>query len=142
MIERERGNGDAISYVENKLQIFRYLPSTPMIFLLKHLAYLYAEDGQSAEAHRCLREILNAEPVLRVDDKGEEQKLRSEASHALASLSVPAHDVETSPQTKLQKKALASIVVAWWAYYFWVGYLAPLQLSWGCKLVPELRDRT
>ena len=120
-IERERGNRDAISYVENKLQIFRYLPSTPMIFLLKHLAYLYAEDGQSAEAHRCLREILNADPVLKVDDKGEEQKLRSEASQALASLSVPARNVETSPQTKLQKKALASIVC---------GVVGLLLLGW------------
>jgi hypothetical protein len=109
-IEKERGNGAAIEFIEKKLQLFRYLVSTPMIFLLKHLAAFYVEAGQPEQAQKCLRTILDAESVLKEDDEGKEQELRSYASRTIATLSAPAREVERSPKTKVHKKALSIII--------------------------------
>ncbi len=141
-VEKERGNGAAIEFIENKLQLFRYLPSTPMIFLLKHLAARYVEAGQPEQAQKCLRTILDAESVLKGDDEGKEQELRAYANRTIAALAAPVGRAETPPEQSSRRRPLQASFVGWWAYYFWVGYLAPSQLSWACKLVPEFRDRT
>src|ERR1700722_16225622 len=59
----------AISYLRHKVGLCEYLPSCPLLHGLLKLATLYLDQRQIENAKICLRNIVDAEPVDRVDSK-------------------------------------------------------------------------
>lgn len=73
----------AIAYAHQKLRLFDYLPSTPMLNLLFVLGCLYHENGKTESARESFRKILESEAVNYVDENGLEAELRRKAEHNL-----------------------------------------------------------
>lgn len=80
-----QGADTAISYYHQKLQLFDYLPTTPMITVLLQLGSIYAnQKGDEEHARECYRRVLNAD-VVNPEDASEAQT-RQMAENNLRSL--------------------------------------------------------
>jgi hypothetical protein len=62
-IKEANGRAAAITYLENKVKVAEYLPSTPMLASLLELGISYPES-EDEKALKCFRAIVEAEPVL------------------------------------------------------------------------------
>ena len=77
-IRKKDGDDAAIAYSQ-KLELFDYLESSPMLRMLLNLGVIYAERDEKERAGECFKRIIQAEPLDPVDEKGTEAKTRSMA---------------------------------------------------------------
>jgi len=82
-IRQEKGIEPAIAYLEEKLHLFDYLPSPPLLLLLG-LGELYRDKSNTDMARQTFTRILQT-PVSPVDDE-HEANVRKGARHQLQSL--------------------------------------------------------
>ncbi|MBU2496369.1 MAG: hypothetical protein KJ935_07740 [Candidatus Omnitrophica bacterium] len=107
-IQKKEGADDAIAFYETKLQLFDYLPSTPMLIMLLQLGALYYENkGDKERARKYFRKILEADVVDPVDEGGMEANVRQQAENNLKI----AEDMESGVSGK--KVAAASSSGSW-----------------------------
>lgn len=107
-IQKQEGTDGAITFYETKLQLFDYLPSTPMLMTLLQLGVLYYENkGDKERARKCFKKILEADVVNPDDEDGMEANLRQQAENNLKI----AEDMESGVSGK--KAAAASSPGSW-----------------------------
>lgn len=130
-IKDRNGTQAAINYVENKLRLFSYLPSTPMYSLLNELAGWYIEVGQPENAKKQFRTIVDAAPVNIGENDGREQQVRDYSASKLAELSAaPALD-KSSPEARSQRKARNSIICGVVGLFLFGWLLGPIAIILG-----------
>jgi hypothetical protein len=84
----ERGDrASALSYLQHKVGLCAYLPSCPLLNVMLKLGGLYADERRTESARICYQNIVNADPVDRIDEKGTEQGIRAEARDRLRRIS-------------------------------------------------------
>lgn len=84
----ERGDRPgAIAYLQQKVGCCAYLDSCPLLNVLLKLGDLYLDEGRVESAQIMFRNIVAAEPVDRVDEKGTEEAIRDEAGERLRAIS-------------------------------------------------------
>lgn len=84
----ERGDRPgAIAYLQQKVGCCAYLDACPLLNVLLKLGDLYVDEGRLESAQIMFRNIVAAEPVDRVDEKGMEQAIRDEAGERLRAIS-------------------------------------------------------
>lgn len=87
-IRKKEGINASISYLQQKLKLFDYLSTNPMLSMLLELGVLlYNERGEIEHARECFKKILEADVVDPVDETGYETKLRQKAEYSLQVLS-------------------------------------------------------
>lgn len=72
-----------IAYLQQKLKLFDYLSTNPMLAMLLHLGCLYGEKGETEHARECFKKILEADVVNPGDETGFEAETRQKAEHNL-----------------------------------------------------------
>jgi hypothetical protein len=143
LIEKERGNREAIEFVEKKLELFQYLPSTPLVFLLGYLAQRYRDNGQLEKSRACLQCIIAAEPVIRSDgnEREQERDLRDSAARALRQPDLHALSPDDSEEAKLLKKARNSVIYGFVGLFFLGFIFGPIAVISGFKARAEVMKR-
>lgn len=71
-IRRTRGTDAAISFLEQKLELFRHVRSDPMWDMICELGCLYRERGDEEKAWECFERVVQAEPVRGCEDAYED----------------------------------------------------------------------
>lgn len=130
-IKDQNGTKAAIDYVENKLRLFSYLPSTPMYSLLNELAGWYIEAGQSESAKKQFQAIVGAAPVNIGENDGREQQVREYAASKLSELSAPPALDKSSPEARLQRRARNSIICGVIGLFLFGWLLGPIAIILG-----------
>jgi hypothetical protein len=64
-IAETSGSNEAINFYRQKLKMFIYLPSQPLISVLLDLGFLYQKNGDHESARKCFLAIKNADPIAR-----------------------------------------------------------------------------
>jgi len=82
-IQAKEGDNAAIAYLEQKLQVFDYLKSNPMLNTLLGLGVIYAELGDKGHARECFKKIIEADPVDPEDERETEAETRKMAEDNL-----------------------------------------------------------
>jgi hypothetical protein len=75
-----------IMFLEQKLRLFDYLPTNPLLKVLLKVAALHASEGRKDIARGYLMKLNRSEPVDRVDEKGGEMDVRTRARNLLSRL--------------------------------------------------------
>ncbi|MBI3756151.1 MAG: hypothetical protein HY265_08335 [Deltaproteobacteria bacterium] len=88
-IQNKEGADDAISYIHQKLQLFDYLHSSPMLHLLLELGNHYAEKGNKELASVFYKKLLECEVRDPGDEGGWESETRQWAEDNLKLLEQP-----------------------------------------------------
>jgi len=88
-IQNKEGVDAAISYIHQKLQLFDYLHSSPMLHLLLELGNHYAEKDNKELASVFYRKLLESEVRDPVDEAGWESDARQMAEDNLKLLKQP-----------------------------------------------------
>jgi hypothetical protein len=83
VLKDDKGIDEAVRYLQQKISLFSYLPTTPLLGSSLSLGNLYAEKGQKENAAVCYQSIVSSEPVLRGDDTGVEPDIRRMAADNL-----------------------------------------------------------
>lgn len=79
VIEKKNGVDAAIDYLQKKVALLSYLPTSPLIRSSFSLGDLYEQKGQKGKAVEYYRNIVNSAPIDRIDPQGVEQELRRRA---------------------------------------------------------------
>ena len=82
-IQEKEGDNAAIAYLEQKLQVFDYLKSNPMLKTLLGLGVIYAELDDKEHARECYSKIIEADPVDPEDERESEAETRNMAEDNL-----------------------------------------------------------
>ena len=82
-IQEKEGDNAAIAYLEQKLQVFDYLKSNPMLSTLLGLGVIYAELGDKEHARECFKTIVEADPVDPEDERETEAETKKMAEDNL-----------------------------------------------------------
>jgi Double zinc ribbon len=85
-IAEKQSGAAAIKFLQPKIGLSAYLPSTPFLQTLMKLGEFYLAENQKGSAKVCFANLVSAEPVDRSDEKGKELALRQQASEYLRSL--------------------------------------------------------
>jgi hypothetical protein len=85
-IQKKHGIDSAIVFYKDKLKLFDYLSSTPMLTLLTNLGVLYNEKEEKNSAYECFKKILDADVVNPDDEMGYEAETRQKAENNLQAL--------------------------------------------------------
>ena len=83
VLKKSKGIDGAITYLQQKIGLLSFLPTTPLLWTTLTLGDLYLEKGQKESAAVCYRNILSSDPVLRGDERRNEQAIRREAEEKL-----------------------------------------------------------
>jgi hypothetical protein len=139
-IADEKGPEAGIAFIEKKLQVFRYLPSTPMIYLIEYQSKLYLKCGQKEAAKECLKTILGASPLDPVDEQGKEKDLRGRVSSTLQSLEPGRTNVEGAELPKSPLAAKAGLTSAIIGLFFGGIVLGPVAMFLGFRAMSQLAE--
>jgi len=82
-IREKEGIDAAIAYLQQKLRLFDYLSTTPMLTMLLDLGGLYSEKKEKELARECYKKIIESDIVDPSDETGFEAKTRQIAAHNL-----------------------------------------------------------
>jgi hypothetical protein len=83
VLKDSEGIEPAVTYLQQKIGMLSYLPSTPLLLTTLTLGNLYLEKDQKENSAACYRNIVNSEPVLRGDETRNEPAIRREATEKL-----------------------------------------------------------
>ena len=84
-INEQEGPEPAQRYLEDKLSLYEYLPSSPLLNAMNELSKHLLTTGDTARARHWLKHLVTAEPVNPQSE--DENQLRAEAQTALQNLS-------------------------------------------------------
>jgi len=102
--QKERdGNDAAIDYLAGKLRAVDYLARPPLLQSLLKLAELYREVGAFEETGRCLREVVNTEPLYPADQEHNEE-VRGRARQMLSEIQRESQKSVAAPSTSAPQK--------------------------------------
>lgn len=99
-IKQTQGDSAAASFYRQKLELFSYLPSQPLLTVLLQLGSIYGNTGNVENARRCYLTIINAEPVAPGDESETEVRRLAESN-----LRPPAEDDPRRPALEATKKS-------------------------------------
>jgi len=100
VIYHREGNDAAIVYLEQKLNLFSYLPNTPLLQVLWALGNNFHQKGESKPAIEYYKRVLESD-VVRDDDK--EAKLRNFAKQDLQKLGYTEQNTQEIINNKINK---------------------------------------
>jgi tetratricopeptide (TPR) repeat protein len=142
-IGNDKGWDAAIAFIELKLDIFRYLSSTPMIYLLEYQSDLLLGEGQKDAAKKCLQTILAASPVAPIDEQGialgpKEKNLKDRVLLTLQSLESGGALAESPELPKSPLAAKAGLTFAIVGLFFGGIVLGPVAMFLGFRAISQI----
>lgn len=138
-ITEEKGPEAGLAFIDQKLEVFRYLSSTPMIYLIEYQSKLYLKCGKQEAAKECLKTILAASPLDSVDENGKEMAFRQRVSSTLRSLESSgeiANSIVLSPKSPLAAKVGLTLAIV--GLFFGGIVFGPIAMFLGFQALSEI----